>query len=212
MVKLVVGLGNPGARYAFTRHNVGFMVVDVLAQRWNVRISEGGCGSLFARIGDGVYLIKPQTYVNESGKAVVDWMSRGFSPQEMLVVHDDIDLPFGVVRVKHRGGTGGHRGLQSIIEEIGSEGFPRVRVGVGRPAGREHDHQAIVDFLLSPFGPEEEGALIDALRLAADAVEMVLRKGVNYAINLINRRNSVSGGGDSEGKLKEDEVDIVKNF
>ena len=188
MVKLVVGLGNPGPEYLFTRHNVGFMVVDLLAQRWGVKLKKRGFSSIYALAPQGVYLVKPQTYMNESGEAVKKWISQGFLPQEMLVIHDVIDLPLGTVRIKAQGGTGGHKGLQSIVQASGTDAFPRIRVGVGRPVGREHDHQAIIDFLLSPFEPHEEETLVEALRLAAKGVEAVLRKGLDGAMNLINKR------------------------
>jgi len=204
MIKLVVGLGNPGSRYLFTRHNVGFMVVDLLARRWEVELEDRGCQSLYGVSPDGVYLVKPQTYVNSSGKAIRAWVNRGFSPREMLVVHDDIDLPFGVVRLKFGGGSGGHKGLRSIMEEIGTGDFARLRIGVGRPPGREHDHEAIVDFLLSPFSSQRED-LMATLRLAADAVETVLRKGLDSAMNLVNRKKGELGGGDSESELREGE-------
>jgi len=188
MVKLVVGLGNPGPEYLFTRHNVGFMVVDLLAQQWEIKLKKRGFSSLYALAPQGVYLVKPQTYMNESGEAVRKWISQGFLPQEMLVIHDDIDLPLGTVKIKARGGTGGHKGLQSIVQETGTEAFPRIRIGVGRPVEREHDHQAIIDFLLSPFEPHEEEALLKALRLAAQGVEAVLRKGLDGAMNIINKQ------------------------
>lgn len=205
MIKLVVGLGNPGSRYLFTRHNVGFMVVDVLAIRWGVNVTKRVCQSLYGTSPHGVHLVKPQTYMNESGKAVKCWMEKGFTPQEMLVVHDDIDLPLGVLRLKPRGGTGGHRGLKSILEEIGTGDFPRLRIGVGRPPGREHDHDAIVDFLLSPFSPQEEEKLTIILGHAADAVETVLRKGLDRAMNSLNTKKLSWGGGDRESDLKEGE-------
>ncbi len=205
MIKLVVGLGNPGNKYLFTRHNLGFMVVDVLATRWQMEVKKRACESLYGVSPDGIYLVKPQTYMNESGKAVRCWIKRGFTPQEMLVIHDDIDLPFGNVRLKFDGGTGGHRGLRSIMEEIGTGEFARLRVGVGRPPGREHHHEAIVDFLLSPFSPQEQEELVSILGHAADAVETVLRKGLDRAMNLVNRKKMESGGGDSESDLREGE-------
>ncbi len=205
MIKLVVGLGNPGNRYLFTRHNVGFMVVDLLARRWGVELRDRGCQSFYGASSDGVYLVKPQTYMNESGKAVKAWVDLGFPLREMLIIHDDIDLPFGVVRLKFGGGSGGHKGLRSIMEETGTGEFARLRIGVGRPPGREHDHDAIVDFLLSPFSPREEEGLVVVLRSAADAVETVLRKGLDRAMNLVNKKKSELGGGDSESELREGE-------
>lgn len=182
MVKLVVGLGNPGVQYLLTRHNVGFMVIDLLAQIWRVKLNGSKNHSIYG-IGPGeVYLVKPQTHMNSSGLAVKEWLDDGFRAQEMLVIHDDIDLSFGEVRIKVGGGTAGHKGLNSIVEEIGEYEFPRVRVGVGRPKGREHDHQAIVDYLLSPFTPEEKEELVSIINLGADMVETILRKGMDKAL------------------------------
>ncbi len=208
MTRLVVGLGNPGTKYLFTRHNVGFMVIDVLAKRWRVEKEKKECHSLYGLSPKGVYLVKPQTYMNESGKAVKCWMDKGFLPQEMLVIHDDIDLPLGAIRLKYGGGTGGHRGLNSIVEKIGTREFARLRLGVGRPPGREHDHNAIVDFLLSPFLPQEEEKVITLLRHAADAVETVLRNGLDRAMNLVNRRKADSGGGDTVNHSREGEGSV----
>jgi PTH1 family peptidyl-tRNA hydrolase len=202
MIKLVVGLGNPGNRYLFTRHNVGFMVVDVLATRWEVDVKKRACESLYG-VSSGVHLVKPQTYMNESGRAVECWMKKGFHPQEMLVIHDDIDLPLGTLRLKRGGGSGGHKGLGSIIEAIGTGDFARLRIGVGRPPGREHDHQAIVDFLLSPFTPQEQEELATILGHAARAVETVLRKGLDIAMNNLNSKRLSWGGGDNKRDLKE---------
>jgi len=203
MIKLVVGLGNPGNKYLFTRHNVGFMVVDVLATRWQVKVNRKGCQSLYGTSADNVHLVKPQTYMNESGKAVKCWIAKGFSPREMLVIHDEIDLPLGTLKLKAGGGTGGHKGLLSITEELGTEEFARLRIGVGRPPGREHDHDAIVDFLLSPFSLQEQETLLPLLGHAADAVETILRKGLDRAMNLVNRKKFKSGGGDRENDSRE---------
>jgi PTH1 family peptidyl-tRNA hydrolase len=196
-VRLLVGLGNPEARYLFTRHNVGFMVLDLLGKGWGVKIDRREYNSLFGVSEDGIYLIKPQTYMNASGRAMKEWMQQGFLPDEMLVIHDDIDLELGRVRIKRGGGAGGHRGLESIIQSIGTGDFPRVRVGVGRPPGREHQHEAIVDFLLSPFTNEQEDSLVGSLRLAVQIVETILRKGLNEAMNIFNKRDKKLEGGDS---------------
>ena len=194
---MLVGLGNPESRYLFTRHNVGFMVMDLLSRSWGVKIDRREHRSLFGVSGDGVYLVKPQTYMNASGRAVKEWLDQGFSPPEMLVVHDDIDLELGRVRIKRGGGAGGHRGLESIIQYIGTGDFPRVRVGVGRPPGREHHHDAIVDFLLSPFTAREEDDLAESLRLTVQVVETLLRKGLDRAMTLFNKREKNLEGGDS---------------
>lgn len=175
--RLVVGLGNPGARYAATRHNVGFLVLDELGRRHTLpkpvrlfhgRYTAGEVG------GVAVGLLAPHTMMNESGKSVAAALrGLGLEPADLLVVHDHIDLPFGRLRLSHNGGHGGHNGLRSLHELIGI-GFDRVRVGVDRPPTTDPD--VVADYVLSPFGePKDEvRRLIDA---AADAVEVWLVEG-----------------------------------
>jgi len=182
MIKLIIGLGNPTAEYIFTRHNMGFMVVDFLAQRWGIKINKKRYESLYGTKSDGIYLIKPQTFMNLSGVAVKKWLEEGFDVTDILVIHDDIDLPFGEIRMKEKGGTAGHKGLISIVEEIKRDDFLRLRVGIGRPKGLEHDRQAILEFVLSPFSEEEKNELVVILNKAVDIVETILRKGVKEAM------------------------------
>lgn len=194
-MKLVVGLGNPGARYAGTRHNVGFMVAD--------RLHAAGRGSSFADRFDGrlarvsldgqeVLLLEPQTFMNRSGRAVAAAASfHGLGPEDLLVVHDDLDLDFGTVRVKVGGGSGGHRGLESCFEALGTRDFARVRVGIGRP-GPDLDP---VDYVLSPFDEGQRAALAGVVDLAADAAREVVRAGPATAMNRFNRR----GANDARG-------------
>lgn len=186
---VVVGLGNPGQRYVETRHNVGFMVVDHLSERWHIALGPTIDG---VRVGRGrwsglpVALVEPQRYMNLSGEAlapVLDELTDGRETTELVVVHDDIDLPYGQLRVKRGGGTGGHRGLESISACSGSD-FTRVRVGVGRPAPSE-DAAA---YVLAAFSPEERRNLADVLERAADAVEALLREGLQATMNRFNQR------------------------
>lgn len=183
-VKVVVGLGNPGRQYAQTRHNFGFFVIDKLAQRtsaptsrkrMNAEISEARYGE------DRLVLVMPQTYMNASGisvREVMRWYK--VAPEDVLVVVDDLDLPFGQLRLRARGSAGGHNGLKSIFKETGTQDIPRLRVGIGR-SGRE-----AVNHVLSKFSPEEQEALPQLVDEAADAVELWLSKGVIEAMNLIN--------------------------
>ena len=177
---LVVGLGNPGPRYERTRHNVGFDVVREVARRWGVDRFERRYAGEFAtgRAGTGgsrVALLLPHTYMNESGRSVS--AARGalhVAPEQVVVVHDEIDLPFGVVRVKQGGGTAGHRGLKSVREGLASSDFWRVRVGVGRPDST--DPEIVSRWVLGRFD-EPEAAVRELIAAAADAVERLVADG-----------------------------------
>ena len=175
---LVAGLGNPGREYARTRHNVGWMVLDELARRhggsWRSKFS----GSLAeVRLGDArLALLKPETYMNESGRSV-GAAARFFKvePEQLLVVHDDVDLEPGRLQARDGGGLAGHNGLRSLAQHLGSQDFLRLRIGVGRP-GRG-DQRSVSDWVLSPFAPEED---VEALvARAADAVEAVASEGLD---------------------------------
>ena len=184
---LVAGLGNPGREYAETRHNVGFMVADELARRhggsWRGKFS----GELSEVRADGIRLalLKPQTYMNESGRSV-GAAARFFKvePEALIVVHDDVDLASGRVQVRLGGGLAGHNGLRSVAQQLGTSEFGRVRIGVGRP--ERGDQRPVADFVLSPFPPEVD---VEALvARAADAVESVAREGLDEAQNRFNER------------------------
>ena len=184
---LVVGLGNPGPQYERTRHNVGFMVADVLAERVGGRFSthkKTGSDLLTARLdGRQVLLAKPRTYMNESGRPVAG-LARFFSVgvDDVVVIHDDIDLDFGVVRLKQGGGEGGHNGLRSISSALTSKEYLRVRVGVGRPPGR----MDAAAYVLKPFSAAERKELPLVCSEAADAVELLLRLGLEAAQNRVH--------------------------
>jgi len=185
-VKIVVGLGNPGDQYAQTRHNIGWMVLDRLADRagWAGRGRTRDASSLvMGRFrGLDLALVKPLTYMNESGLAVRKVLAREHAPLvDMLVVADDLALPFGKLRFREGGGPGGHNGLRSIIEELGTERFSRLRIGIGEP-----DKNA-VDHVLSRFHPAERQRLDELLDAAADAVETWAREGTSKAANHHNR-------------------------
>ena len=184
-VKIVVGLGNPGEQYAKTRHNIGWMVVDRIADRagWTGRGRSRDASAVIGGRFRGLDLVlaKPQTYMNDSGVAVRKLLARERAPlHELLVVVDDFSLPFGKMRFREGGSPGGHNGLRSIVEELGTEGFPRLRVGIGEP-----DRNAI-DHVLSVFRPEERQRLDELLDAAADAVEAWAREGLSKASNRFN--------------------------
>ncbi len=183
---LIVGLGNPGDRYRSTRHNAGFMVLDELARRWGIamrskRWVELGQGSFR---GDPVILAKPLTFMNISGEAVKRLRRKHhLAPADILVLYDDIDLARGSIRLRAGGSAGGHRGLDSIIGHLGSNEFPRLKLGVGRPpAGRE-----AADYVLERMRPEEAAELQEQVARAADAVETFLAEGAETAMNRFNR-------------------------
>ncbi len=189
-VKLIVGLGNLGPEYELSPHNMGFGVIDRLAERHNVRVSRKEAESLCGRLpvgGQEVWLVKPQTYMNRSGQAVEQWLFRqGCDPQDLVVIADDLDLPWGRLRIRQRGGAGGHHGLESILEAIGSREFPRVRIGV-QP---ENEMEDPVRYLLSPVKRAQQPALGAVLDRAADAVEAILTEGTEKAMTMYNRRDS----------------------
>ncbi|MBI1817111.1 MAG: aminoacyl-tRNA hydrolase [Deltaproteobacteria bacterium] len=183
----VAGLGNPGQRYADTRHNVGFMVIERLAQRWHISLGDdvGGARTGVGRISEQpVTLVEPQRYMNLSGEVVAPLRADGAA---LIVVHDDVDVPCGQLRVKRGGGDGGHRGVASIALCCGAE-FDRVRVGVGRPSDG-HDTSAHV---LAPFGADEQEVIGTAIERAADAVEALLSEGLDAVMNRFNQRVPVA--------------------
>ncbi len=185
---LVLGLGNPGARYARTRHNVGWWVLDLLAERWKAVPGESTpeYRSRIAGAGDAeIHLVMPLTYMNASGEALRVWSERhpGASP-ERLVIADDVYLPLGHVRLRARGSAGGHRGLGSVEEALGGADYDRLRIGVGaaEESARLREH------VLGEFTDDERMDAEDAVRLAADAVECWREQGILAAMNRFNRR------------------------
>jgi PTH1 family peptidyl-tRNA hydrolase len=188
----VVGLGNPGPGYAGNRHNVGAMVLDLLADRAAVRLSGGKGPRARALSGEGrlagrrVVLARPLTYMNESGgpvRGLLDWSK--LPVEDLVVIHDELDIPFGAVRLKRGGGEGGHNGLRSVTRSTGSKDYLRVRVGIGRPPGRQDP----ADFVLRDFSSTERKELDLLLVEAADALELLLAKGLEAAQNEVHPRS-----------------------
>lgn len=184
---LVVGLGNPGSEYERTRHNIGFLVADVLAQRVGGRFAvhkKSGADLLQARLdGRQVLIAKPRSFMNLSGRSVAA-LAKFFSvpPTEVIVVHDELDLPFGQVRLKRGGGEGGHNGLRSVSNALTTKDYLRTRIGIGRPPGRQDP----ADYVLKPFSSVERKEVPVIVEQAADAVELLLRVGLEPAQNQLH--------------------------
>jgi PTH1 family peptidyl-tRNA hydrolase len=191
-LKLVVGLGNPGERYAETRHNVGCMVAARLAARAGIALKRQGYQGLYGvgrLVGEEATLLLPQTFMNRSGASVAPaCQSLGVSPGDLIVVHDEIDLPFGTLRIKVGGGHGGHNGLRSIIDALGHGDFVRARFGVGRPTA-DGD---VSNHVLNRFASAERQVLDGLLDQAVAAVETILARGPAVAMNEFNSRDNVA--------------------
>ena len=184
---LIVGLGNPGKEYERTRHNCGFRALDVLAESLGCKIDKGKFQGLYGQCnynGTKLFLLKPQTFMNLSGRSVLQ-LSAYFSipPQRIIVLFDDISLDVGRLRCRADGSAGGHNGIRSIISEVGSQDFPRVKIGVG---AKPHENADLADWVLSGFSANEQKELKSALERAADAALCIVDKGVGEAANRYN--------------------------
>jgi peptidyl-tRNA hydrolase, PTH1 family len=186
--RLIVGLGNPGAKYDRTRHNIGFDLIDQLAKRWQIPVSDQK--RFQGLVGEGwvnhqkIVLLKPQTFMNLSGqsvRSVLDWYK--LAPTEVLVLYDDLDLPLGKLRIRLAGSAGGHNGMKSIISHLGTPTFPRLRMGIGKSQDETISH------VLGKFSVAEASIVTDILQLSADAVDLSLGSGVEQAMNKYNNRS-----------------------
>ncbi len=193
-MKLIVGLGNPGRGYANNRHNLGFMCINHLARRQGIRFDKKQ-GK--ARVGSGgvagskVVVARPQTYMNQSGQAVSRLVRKfNISLDNLLVIHDDLDLPLGKIRIRQGGGSAGHRGVESITAELGSQDFPRIRVGIGRPTAVEGSTEIaetdIVAYVLSDFTLAEKQTITQVIPRASEAILCLLTEGLTAAMNRYN--------------------------
>jgi len=182
-VKLVVGLGNPGRAYRWTRHNMGFWLIEHLAKRYEIDLSRRRFQSLYGqgRVGNQeVILAKPLTYMNLSGEAVRRLLHFfQIPPEKLIILHDDLDLPWGKMRIRLRGGHGGHKGVKSIIETLGDDGFIRFKVGIGRPSGWFQDP---TDYVLEPLTGEKREEFKKVIERGVQGVEILLREGPQAAM------------------------------
>lgn len=183
---LIVGLGNPGAEYRLTRHNFGFMVLDALAEHWSLQLKKIKFNAVYVEDrfkGNKVVLAKPLTFMNESGRSVAPLM-RYFkvATENMLVIHDDLDLPLGTLRIRPSGSSGGQRGIESITKLLGTQEFPRMRLGISRPPGQMEPK----DYVLKNFLPNEEELKKIVLRQAIEAIECFIENGLTTAMNRYN--------------------------
>ena len=187
-MKIIVGLGNPGRKYERTRHNAGFMAVEELARSLRIELSLEKCHALLGKGALGtekVVLAQPQTFMNDSGRSVAALLKDAYaSAADLIVLHDELDLVAGTVRVKFGGGHGGHNGLRSIIEYLGTADFIRVRIGVGRPL----PGMDTADYVLSPFFAEEREAAATATATAAEVVRVIVSQGATKAMNQFNQK------------------------
>ena len=185
-MKIIAGLGNPGTEYAQTKHNVGFMLVDALAEHLNAPAWKEDFFSAITEVrigGEKVFLVKPLTYMNNSGEALGPMLSYyKVDVDDLVVVHDDMDIPAGTVRIRKKGGSGGHNGIKSILTHVGSEGFARVRIGIGRPPAG----WTVINHVLAPFSSEDAPKIRAAIDYLLPAAECIVTDGVDLAMNKYN--------------------------
>ena len=187
-MKLIVGLGNIGKEYENTRHNIGFMVVEELAKRWNVGFDKTDRQAVYAeyRAPEKVLLLKPTTYMNLSGVAVGAYAHFfNVDPEDIAVIQDDMDLPIGQLRIRRKGSAGGHNGIKSIQEHLGTSDFPRFKIGIGHPA---RNNKAVVNHVLHGFVGEEKVAIEEAVQKMADALERWLKEDMDLVMQAYNKK------------------------
>jgi PTH1 family peptidyl-tRNA hydrolase len=194
-MKIILGIGNPGKQYESTRHNLGYRCIDKLSSLYHIDVKKKLCQSLTGTgiIGnENVVLAKPQTYVNLTGEATLCLLKKyKLSPDNLIVIHDDLDLPAGRLRIKQGGSSGGHRGIQSIIDILGDKDFIRIKIGISHPElnnGDENRQKDIVDYVLGMLSDEEERLIAPALENACKAIYDIIEVGLVAAMNRYNRR------------------------
>ncbi|MEG1726822.1 MAG: aminoacyl-tRNA hydrolase [Acidaminococcaceae bacterium] len=187
-MKLIVGLGNIGKEYENTRHNIGFMVVEALSKSWQETLWKKSEHALYLehRLPEKVILVKPTTYMNLSGRAVAYFANfYHLTAADILVIQDDLDLPCGQVRIRRKGSAGGHNGIKSIQEHLGTGEFPRIKIGIGHP---EHENQAVINHVLHRFSAAEAAAIAEATVRAMAAIELWLQEDLETAMQTYNQK------------------------
>jgi peptidyl-tRNA hydrolase, PTH1 family len=193
--QLIVGLGNPEPKYDQTRHNIGFAAIDTLSRAWKIPLAEnrkfqGEYGEGYAPNGNKIRLLKPLTYMNLSGQsiqAVINWYK--LPPEMVMVIYDEMDLPIGKTRLRLSGSAGGHNGMKSTIAHIGTQNFPRLRIGIGRPKNAIADDSGTISHVLGKFSVAENRLMSLVLQFIVDCTEMCIKQGVEKAMNVCNSRS-----------------------
>lgn len=193
--QLIVGLGNPEPKYDQTRHNIGFAAVDAISRSWQIPLTENR--KFQGEFGEGrglqtakIRLLKPLTYMNRSGqaiRAVTDWYK--LQPESVMIIYDDMDLPLGKIRLRLSGSAGGHNGMKSAIAHLGTQSFPRLRIGIGRPNTTSSDAPVAISHVLGQFSSTETQSISEVLQVAVEAIELSLKQGVEKAMNRYNNSN-----------------------
>ena len=212
---IVAGLGNPGNEYQMTRHNIGFEVIDYMAAQYNIKVNKikfkGICGECNIS-GEKVVFLKPQTYMNESGRAIgplMNWYK--LEPEDLIVAHDDMDIPAGTIRIRKKGSAGGHNGIKSVLAHVGDEHFARVRIGIGRPL----PGWTVVNHVLAAFPEEDQPKIREAIDYLIPAVECIVTHDVDMAMNQFNPKKkkkakkaqaaeASEGAAGAEGRAREE--------
>lgn len=185
---LIAGLGNPGAKYELTRHNAGFMAIDLISDEYNINLSDGGgCLTGGTQVeGSDLLLVKPTTFMNRSGGPIKkEALQNNVDPANIIVIFDDTEIPIGKIRIRKEGRSGGHNGVQSIIDSLGTTEFPRIKIGVGKPEGGED----LADYVLSPFKKNEEEAFDGTLLKTKDVIKYILKNGIDSISDAMNKFN-----------------------
>ena len=185
---LIVGLGNPEPEYSYTRHNMGFDVINKLSEQYNIKVEKKGLDSLYGSgiiNNEKVILCKPQTYMNLSGQAIIKFIKYyKIDLSKLIIIYDDIDLNVGTVKIRKKGGAGTHNGMKSVIENLGTTEFPHVRIGTGTP----FEKQNLIDYVIGKLTKEEYKPLIEAINIGADAVSQIIKNGIDNSMNIINSK------------------------
>lgn len=182
---LIIGLGNPGKKYEKTKHNVGFLVIDRLAEEFNIRVEKKQAQALTETVvwdGKKILLVKPQTYMNLSGQSVIQLINYYDNIENFIIVHDDLDMPVGKIRFRKNGSAGGHNGLRSIIKHLNSQDFERLKIGIGHPG----NSRVVKDYVLRPFNKDEQQILEESIDKAVEGLKVWLQEDINAAMNKFN--------------------------